>query len=208
MDVEGFLDVLRKLRDGRIEKLAVDTTEPSAFARGILNAMPYAFLDDAPLEERRTQAVMTRRSLDPASADTLGALDPEAVAQVQSEAWPAPENAEEVHESLLWMGYVTDAEAKRSEWNPWLAELRAANRVVHEVDANGSPVWRAAEASRDPVITTRGRMEALGPVVVAGADGAPPAADTPVALPVVPASELESLLALEHQGVILRCRIA
>src|SRR5439155_15461566 len=86
MDVEGLLEVLRGLRDGTIQRIAVDTTEPSAFARGILNAMPYAFLDDAPLEERRTQAVMTRRHLTPELQDTLGALDPDAVARVREEA--------------------------------------------------------------------------------------------------------------------------
>src|SRR5262249_1984955 len=58
MDVDGFLEVLRGLRDGSIERRAVDTVEPSAFARGILSSQPYSFLDDAPLEERRTQAVM------------------------------------------------------------------------------------------------------------------------------------------------------
>src|SRR5207249_1207019 len=104
MDIDGFLEVLRDLRSGRIERVAVDNTEPSAFARGILNAMPYAFLDDAPLEERRTQAVMTRRSLDSKTADTVGALDPEAVARVREEAWPEPSDLEEVHEALLWMG--------------------------------------------------------------------------------------------------------
>src|SRR2546426_376317 len=77
MDAEGFIGVLRALREGRIRRVAVDTPEPSAFARGILNAMPYAFLDDAPLEERRTQAVAARRSLDPKIADTPGALDPQ-----------------------------------------------------------------------------------------------------------------------------------
>src|SRR4029079_8429587 len=82
MDLDGFLDVLRGLRSGEIEKVAIDTTEPSAFARGILSANPYTFLDDAPLEERRSQAVMTRRALDPKTADTLGALDPDAIARV------------------------------------------------------------------------------------------------------------------------------
>ncbi|MGH7440966.1 MAG: DEAD/DEAH box helicase, partial [Polyangiaceae bacterium] len=79
MDVDGFLDVLRGLRDGRIERRAVDATEPSAFAAGILAAQPYSFLDDAPLEERRTQAVLASRTLGVKSADELGALDPEAI---------------------------------------------------------------------------------------------------------------------------------
>src|SRR6185436_4213248 len=85
MDVEGFLQVLRDLREGKIERRAVDTLEPSPFSMGILNAAPYAFLDDAPLEERRTQAVISRRTLDVKSADELGALDPEAIARVREE---------------------------------------------------------------------------------------------------------------------------
>ena len=107
MDVDGLpRGAARHCATARIEQRAVDTPEPSAFARGILNAQPYAFLDDAPLEERRTQAVISRRVLDARTADELGALDPDAVARVREEAWPQPENAEEVHEALLWMGYV------------------------------------------------------------------------------------------------------
>jgi ATP-dependent Lhr-like helicase len=157
MDVDGFLEVLRGLRDGRIERVAVDTPEPSAFARGILNAAPYSFLDDAPLEERRTQAVISRRILDVKTADELGALDPEAIARVREEAWPQPENVEEVHEALLWMGHVTDEEAR--PWREWLDTLAAAGRVVREGDR-----WFATEASRDPKAVWRGRLEALGPV--------------------------------------------
>src|SRR5437667_2593573 len=163
MDAEGFIDVLRALRQGRIRRVAVDTTEPSAFARGILNAMPYAFLDDAPLEERRTQAVMSRRSLDPGTADTLGALDPEAVSRVREEAWPQPESAEEVHEALLWMGFVTAEEA--APWKVWIDELRAGGRIVLEGGR-----YFAAEATRDPKALLRGRMEALGPVFLTDPD--------------------------------------
>ena len=111
MDVDGFLEVLRGLRDGTIERVAVDTVEPSAFARGILSSQPYTFLDDAPLEERRTHAVFSRRVLETPALDEIGSLDPDAIARVREEAWPRPENAEETHEALLWMGYVTDEEA-------------------------------------------------------------------------------------------------
>src|SRR5205814_2760052 len=103
-DIVGLIEVLKQLRDGSIERVAVDTVEPSAFARGILNSAPYGFLDDAPLEERRTQAVASRRILDIRTADELGALDPEAVARVREEAWPQPESAEEVHEAPVGMG--------------------------------------------------------------------------------------------------------
>jgi ATP-dependent Lhr-like helicase len=197
MDVDGFLELLRGLRSGEIERVAVETAEPSAFARGILNAAPYAFLDDAPLEERRTQAVSSRRLLDPETADTLGALDPDAVARVREQAWPDAESAEEVHESLLWMGYVTVSEAEASGWTPWLDELAAVRRVVEERLEREEPRWRAVEASTDPVAVLRGRLEALGPVVVGGA----------ASVPVLPESAMPHLLALEVEGRILRCRL-
>jgi len=189
IDVEGFLEVLRGLRDGRIRRIAVDTHEPSAYARGILNAMPYSFLDDAPLEERRTQAVQARRTLDPETADTLGALDPDVVERVREQAWPQAESAEEVHEALQWMGYVEPAEAEISGWDAWLEELQAARRVVFEEPTEDFPArWRAVEATQDPKLVLRGRLEALGPVVVQGA-----------------AERL--LLELETEGVVLRCRL-
>jgi len=180
MDVDGFLEVLRGLRDGTIERVAVDTAEPSAFARGVLAVRPYGFLDDAPLEERRTQAVMARRRLAPAEADTIGALDAGAVAAVREEAWPRPASAEETHEALGWMGYVSDAEALASGWRPWLLELEAAGRAVREGER-----WFAAEASRDPKAVLRGRLEALGPVFL----------DDPV------------LLELEREGAAMRVRL-
>jgi ATP-dependent Lhr-like helicase len=177
MDVEGFLQVLRDLRSGAIERRAVETTEPSPFAQGILNAAPYAFLDDAPLEERRTQAVLSRRTLDVKSADELGALDPEAIRRVREEAWPKPESAEDVHEALLWMGYVTVEEGR--PWEPWLDVLAAAGRVVRDGGR-----WFAVEATRDPVEVLKGRLEALGPVE----------------------SDDPALLELERRGLVLRGR--
>ncbi len=181
MDVDGFLEVLRGLKDGSIEKVAVDTLEPSAFARGILSSQPYTFLDDAPLEERRTQAVFSRRVLDVKDADGVGALDTAAIDRVKEEAWPQPSDAEEVHEALLWMGYVTSEEAR--PWQPWIDALAADRRVVREGDR-----WFAAEASRDPKTVLRGRLEALGPVFAEGADEV-------------------HLRELETEGAVLRTRI-
>ena len=182
MDVDGFLKVISGLRDGSIERRAVDVPTPSVFAHGILNAMPYSFLDDAPLEERRTQAVMVRRTLDAKSADELGSLDPEAIARVREEAWPQPQSAEEVHEALLWMGYVTVEEGR--PWQAWLEELALAKRVVLDGER-----WAAAEAERDPKAVLRGRLEALGPIFVD------------------PGSDMERLLLeLESEGSVLRGR--
>jgi ATP-dependent Lhr-like helicase len=211
MDVDGFLDVLRGLRDGSIAKRAVDTAEPSAFARGILNSAPYTFLDDAPLEERRTQAVMSRRVLDIRTADELGALDPEAVTRVKEEAWPQPESAEEVHEALLWMGYVTAAET--GPWTPWIEELCAAGRVVAEGDR-----YFAVEATREPKAVLRGRMEAIGPIFVVTEPGG--AASHPLEPPpargsesrfagsslLLPESDVPLLLQLEGEGTVMRAR--
>ncbi|HKA25545.1 MAG TPA: DEAD/DEAH box helicase, partial [Candidatus Eisenbacteria bacterium] len=203
MDFDGFLAMLERLRSGAIRRVAVDTSEPSAFARGILNAAPYAFLDDAPLEERRTQAVISRRYLDPAAADTLGALDPEAVARVREEAWPDPRNAEEVHEALSWMGYVIDAEAEASGWSEWLDDLRAAGRVTQWAER-----WRATESDGDAKNALRGRLEALGPVIVEGDGELVPLGEGHWReIPTLPRSAEPMLLALENEGVVLRCRL-
>ncbi|KAA3611779.1 MAG: hypothetical protein DWQ01_06760 [Planctomycetota bacterium] len=177
MDAEGFEEVLQAVVGGEIETLAVQTPEPSPFAKGILSARPYSFLDDAPLEERRTQAVYGRRSLDPKTADELGELDPAAVERVRQEAWPDPRNAEEVHEALSWMGYLTDEEG--IPWQPWLQTLLEAKRVQWEQGR-----WYAVESSRNPVDLLRGRMEALGPVL----------GDDP------------EFHALEQEGTVLRVR--
>ncbi len=157
MDLDGCRRVLEGLRDGSIERVFVDVPDPSPLSRGILSAAPYAFLDDAPLEERRTRAVAARRTLDDRTKDEVGSLDPKAVERVREEAWPDPRDAEEVHEALTWMGFVADGEA--NAWRAWLEELARASRVVRDGDR-----WFAAEASRDPKAVLRGRMEVLGPV--------------------------------------------
>lgn len=186
-DVVGLIEVLRKLRDGEIERVAVDTTTPSAFARGILSSELYTFLDDAPLEERRTQAVMTRRSLDAKSLDGIGALDSSAVQRVRDEAWPVPESAEEVHDALLWMGFVTDEESV--DWREWLQELASAGRVRHE---NGR--WFALDGLTEVRRILFGRLEALGPVEES---------DPRIAM----GEQTGALLMeLEHEGSILRTR--
>ena len=122
--------------------------------------------------------MLSRRVLDARTSDQLGTLDPEAIARVREEAWPQPADAEEVHEALLWMGYVTAEEGR--PWQAWLDELSVAGRVMREGER-----WFATEASRDPKAMLRGRMEALGPVF----------SDDPV------------LLELEAEGVVLRTRI-
>src|SRR5207253_10538478 len=111
---------------GEIRLHARDTLEPSPMAHEILNGKPYTYLDDAPLEERRTRAVTLRRSL-PENARDLGALDKDAIARVRDEAWPAPRDAEEVHDALLQLVAVRPETAP--EWAALVDELSAAGRA-------------------------------------------------------------------------------
>ncbi len=142
LDIEGLLDVLGRIERGEVRLHARDTVEPSAFAHEILNSKPYTYLDDAPLEERRTRAVSMRRSL-PENARDLGALDPEAIARVREEAWPQPRDAEEVHDALL--GLVALQETDVPEWRPLLEELASAGRAFpYEVD--DTRLWAASES--------------------------------------------------------------
>ena len=110
MDFAGLREVLTRIHRGEVRLVARDTPEPSAFASGILNAKPYAFLDDAPLEERRSHAVQSRRATDPASGGDLGALDQEAIERVREEERPEPRNADELHDDLLTAGFLVPEE--------------------------------------------------------------------------------------------------
>ena len=110
MDVDGLVSLLARIEGGEVAVHARDLPEPSPFAHEILNAKPYAFLDDAPLEERRTRAVSARRWLDPASAADLGRLDPEAIERVRAEAWPDTDGPDALHDALVMLGFLTERE--------------------------------------------------------------------------------------------------
>ncbi|MFW2386692.1 MAG: DEAD/DEAH box helicase [Polyangiales bacterium] len=144
MDIDGLEALLTRLQAGELKLLARDLTEPSPLAQEILNAKPYAFLDDAPLEERRTQAVMSRRWLDPNRASDLGALDQKAIERVRNEARPEPRDAEEMHDALLLHNCLTEREAVDGEWLDWLRELVAAGRATRFI-VDGKRLWSAAE---------------------------------------------------------------
>src|SRR4029079_13005411 len=107
MDIEGLEALLARIEKGEVTLVARDLTEPSPLAHEILNAPVYTFLDDAPLEERRTQAVVARRWLDAETAGDLGALDAAAIARVEEEAWPEAASADELHDALQSFGYLT-----------------------------------------------------------------------------------------------------
>ncbi len=144
MDVHGLVDTLGRVEAGGIRYHARDTTEPSPLAHEVLNGKPYTFLDDAPLEERRSRAVAVGRALPDSSRD-LRRLDPEAVARVRQEAWPQPRDSEEVHEALL--SFVAVREEAVRPWRGWLHELAARGRAA-SVHVDGRRVWFAAEHVR------------------------------------------------------------
>jgi len=114
MDIDGLEEILRRIERGEIRCIARDLPEPSPLASEILNARPYAFLDNAPLEERRTQAVLTRRASDQRNGDGLGILDEAAIEKVQAEAWPTAGNADELHDALMLVGLMTEEEVERT----------------------------------------------------------------------------------------------
>ena len=109
---------LRGIEAGAIAVVARDLPTPSPLALEILTARPYAYLDDAPLEERRTQAVMARRWLDPATASDLGRLDAAAIDRVREEAWPAAGDADELHDALLGNGFLLRSEVDATPAGP------------------------------------------------------------------------------------------
>ncbi len=140
MDIRGLEALLRSIERGERRLIAREMTEPSPLAQEILTAKPYAFLDDAPAEERRTLAVMNRRFLDAETAADLGKLDQAAIDRVREEAWPQAENADELHDALMQLGFISIEEGQRNGWQGLFEEL-VANRRASVFD----PVSRAAD---------------------------------------------------------------
>ena len=151
MDLEGLKGVLCAIERGDIEVYARDTVQPSAFAHQILNAMPYAFLDDAPLEERRARAVSLRRAL-PEDAGELGVLDLDAIQGESANAWPRIRDADELHEALQILGILRQDEVSGpgesdqiGEAEAWFAGLVEAGRAFRLHIDPGVIGWAATE---------------------------------------------------------------
>ncbi len=225
MDFDALAALLTRIHSGGIRCVARDTPEPSALAHEILNARPYAFMDDAPLEERRTQAVYARRAGEPGGAGEMGALDAAAIERVRDEARPDPRDADELHDSLLTAGFLTADEA-RSIPDGLFAELIANRRgtelriknselrirvtaerlpellAIHPdatcVPPIAAPASRTARAwTRDQAIVEllRGHVAILGPTTA-------PALAAALAIDVADADA--ALIALESEGLVLR----
>ena len=130
MDLNGLRALLADLSEGAIRTVAIDTPEPSPFSHEILNSNPYAYLDDAPLEERRARMVQMRRTLPAAQAEEAGALDPAAIEQVAAEAWPPLRDAEELHEALCGFSLMPAATDHLSDFAALVAARRATTFTV------------------------------------------------------------------------------
>jgi ATP-dependent helicase Lhr and Lhr-like helicase len=229
MDFDGLRLVLERIHRGELRLVACDTPEPSVFAYDILNARPYAFMDDAPLEERRAHAVQTRRGSHSSDAEETGALDPSAITRVREEARPEPRDADELHDALMTTGFLTDAEL--SAFDPdWTARLIASSRAtrLHLAGAAGRepllvaaerlPEWQAIQSDAvadPPVQIPRSRSErAWTPAtalveIVRGRltiEGPVTAEALSSRLGVGERDVDDSLLALESEGVVLRGR--
>jgi len=138
MDIDGLTRLLQRMESGKVQCLAVESPAPSPFSHEILNANPYAFLDDAPLEERRARAVNMRQSLSPDFNGELGALDPEAIAAVVEEAWPTVRDSDEFHDALHLLVWVPEEQG--SEWKEFLPTLvDSGHAVVIEVQQSMGP---------------------------------------------------------------------
>ena len=146
MDCEGWLALLRRIEQGQITLVTRELSAPSPLAAEILNARPYAFLDDAPLEERRTQAVLSRRWSDPEDASDLGALDADAIDAVREEAWPQARGVDEMHEALTGLACITETEADTNDgWREWLAALAHSGRATRMQIAEHEALWLPVE---------------------------------------------------------------
>jgi ATP-dependent Lhr-like helicase len=228
MDLEGLRAVLGRIHRGELRLVARDTPEPSVFAHQIIGARPYAFLDDAPLEERRSHAVQTRRGADARSQDDLGTLDPAAIERVREEERPDPRDPDELHDALMIAGFLGEADVDRTAV-PFFAQLASMRRacVVRPLASDGAGWWVAAErlvevlaihpgATREPAIDSppsrAGRswdremaiVELVrGRLTLVGPATAHGLAES---LAVAVRDVDAALLALETEGVVLRGR--
>jgi ATP-dependent Lhr-like helicase len=229
MDYDGLVAVLTRIHRGDITCAGRDTPEPSPLAHEILNARPYAFLDDAPLEERRTQAVYARRTGEATSAGDLGTLDGGAIDRVRDEERPDPRDAHELHDALMTAGFLTELEAADGAANlmtALTASCRATSVTIggSAAAADATRLWIAAErlpellgvhsgATMDPPIAppaTRSRTwtreEALVELLRSRLSMIGPATAEALArsLAVEERDVDDALHALESEGAILR----
>jgi ATP-dependent Lhr-like helicase len=224
MDVDGLLALLDRIDRGEIRCVAVDTPVPSVFSHEILNANPYAYLDDAPLEERRARAVEMRRTLPEAVLSEVGRLDPAAIAQVCEDAWPEVRDADDLHDALQTLVVFPEAFAARpvETWRPWLHALERDHRAGR-TEIGDRQHWVVAERARTaalvfpsahvidalPEVESRpaaSRIDALVALLQGWLAHIGPTTSNEVAewLALDPADVEEAMLRIESTGAVLR----
>ena len=230
MDADGFLKLLTRLQNGELKVVAQDLAAPSPLAQEILSARPYAFLDDAPAEERRTLAVQSRGVMSLEEAGSLAELDPAAIERVREEVWPTARDADELHDALVVLGFLTEAEGAAGQaegslgfgWQHFFAELAAANRVTLATLTSAHALWVAAErldeflavfpdAALEPAIspiesgTAPAREDALRELIRSRLEGSGPVTAAALAgIMGLAVSEMDqALLSLEAEGTVM-----
>ena len=139
MDIGGLKDLIGGIEGGHVKVVVRDTTEPSVLAHEILNGRPFTYLDDAPLEERRSRAVPLRRGL-PVQPHELARLDAAAIERVAEQVRPDPQDPDELHDVLMNLVAVRPVSA----WDDWFAALAHDRRVVR-ITAPAGELWAAVE---------------------------------------------------------------
>ncbi len=223
MDIEGLERLLSRVESDDVEIVCRDLAAPSPLAQEILGARRYAFLDDAPAEERRTLAVQSRRYMTVDEASELGRLDHAAIARVRAEAWPEVRSADEFDDALAVLGFVTEQEGEGAAgWPAWFEALKGDGRATVFATPAGERLWVGAErlaevalvfplgragpqaralpsdiGERDTALRelVRSRLEALGPVTAEVLARSFGLSEGEIAVP---------LAALEQQGAIMR----
>lgn len=225
MDIEELEELVRKIEKNELTLVAKDLREPSPFAQEIINANPYAFLDDAPFEERRTNAIRNRRWLDPGEVTEYSELSPQAIERIQDEAWPMMDNADELHDALMLMSFMLTSEATDIQ-RAWLMTLQE-NKRTQNITLNGQSAWITTERAvefdtvfQDKIAVdlklvpdwltqkawtkeaalheiVRGRLECLGPVTATQIADSLGLQDSEINM---------ALMGLENEGFVFRGR--
>ena len=147
MDIDGLKKLLHGIADGSIRLLAVDTPVPSQFSHEILNSAPYAYLDDAPLEERRARAVEMRRTLPDSVLEEVGGLDLSAIEQVRNEAWPDVRDADELHDALLTLVALPENFSSPANFDDSLVAQATNEFVAQPPPAVALPIASTSEGA-------------------------------------------------------------
>ena len=228
MDIDGLKKVLDGIEHHQIKITTRDLPTPSPMAFEIINARPYAFLDDTPAEERRALAVQQRRASDPDSAADMGRLNPDAIEKVREQAWPDPHNADELHDALYILGFIDEDEidsSKLKTWSTHLARLQKDSRATRLYTKDQKILWVAAErlqalllvcadAELSPMINAVESDEAatteqaLTEIMRSRLEGLGPVTVSELAKP-INQSEAEvtrALLELEQEGFVIQGR--